>query len=218
VAKEMQEILTSNKSRSRKVPDRFELRLQDIAAAKEVSDLKKRQLKIINRGRNLSLKVPDYLDRELREISQENMVSISETFRQLALESIDRRNPRIATLYSESLIFALQDALDFDPVRHHNQPPPNLRLDNAKYLEELRELVSELRRLNDILETGGVKKASKVATKIGKHFDKFFENYAATLGKSTAGLTIAGVTALLYNLGVGSELINTIWFRWQTLK
>lgn len=168
--------------------------------------------------RNLNLKLTDSLDYNVRQIAQERRVSVSEALRQLAWESIERQKPDIALYYSDCLITALQAALEYDATRHHNRPPPELRLEDERYLQELQSLVAELKRLNDLLASGSTEDTSKGATRVGKHFDKFFESYASALGKGAAGLTIAAATALLYNSGVASEYVNALWQRWQALK
>lgn len=113
--------------------------------------------------------------------------------------------------YSRILIDALQEALDYDAFRQHNRVPPALRLDESEYLSELRALVAELQKLNSLLEEAKVVSATTTATKLGKHFDKFFESYAGALGKGAAGLTIGVVAMLLAKAGVAQPLIDAVW-------
>jgi hypothetical protein len=89
--------------------------------------------------------------------------------------------------------------------------------DDGRFLEELRSLVAELRRLNDLLE---VKKKSVRATQkevgaLGRHFDKFLSSYANAFakaaGKGTGYLLIAGIGGLLYHAGMDKDLIDSIW-------
>jgi hypothetical protein len=47
----------------------------------------------------------------------------------------------------------LEEVVDYSPARHHNQRPPDLRIDDEGYLTEIRNLVAELRTLNALLET-----------------------------------------------------------------
>jgi ADP-ribose pyrophosphatase YjhB (NUDIX family) len=141
------------------------------------------------------------------------------TAEQLRPKSPPKKSPAVRNRaqvlrYSKAIVLALQEALDYDPVRQHNQPPPELRLEDEKYLEEIRNLVTELKRLNLLLETANkekAKKANATAIKIGKHFDKFFGSYASALGKGTAGLTIAAAASMLYHAGLGKDLIDNIW-------
>ena len=113
--------------------------------------------------------------------------------------------------YTGILIDALQDALDYDSLRQHNYPPPDLRINDSQYLDELRKLIAELQRLNTLLEEIKPTAAKTAATKVGKHFDKFFESYASALGKGAAGLTIGVVAILLAKAGVAQPLIDAIW-------
>jgi hypothetical protein len=57
------------------------------------------------------------------------------------------RNREQVVAYSNIIISSLQEALDYDPARHHNQPPPELRLGDARYLRDVRDLIAELKRL-----------------------------------------------------------------------
>jgi hypothetical protein len=117
--------------------------------------------------------------------------------------------------YSRVLIDALHEAVDYDAARQHNQPPPSLRLDDSAYRQELRNLIAELKRLNELLEKANppAKKTSKAVETLSKHFGEFLESYAQTLGKGAAGLTIAAMAALLVKAGAANEIIDQIWAR-----
>lgn len=123
-------------------------------------------------------------------------------------------NRREAQRYAQLLVGVLQDALDYNPQRHHNQPPPELRLSgDPEYLDELRNLVAELRRLNGLLSATIVPKteATAQAGVIARKFDRFLDSYIDAMGKGAACLTIGVVAALLSRTGVGAELIDHIW-------
>jgi hypothetical protein len=123
-------------------------------------------------------------------------------------------NRREAQRYAQLLVGVLQDALDYNPQRHHNQPPPELRLsEDPEYLDELRNLVAELRRLNGLLSATIVPKteATAQASVIARKFDRFLDSYIDAMGKGAACLTIGVVAALLSRTGVGAELIDHIW-------
>jgi hypothetical protein len=130
-------------------------------------------------------------------------------------KSADRnrpKDPRQSIYYSQVLIEAFQEVLDYDPVRNHNRPVPPLRLEDPEYLNFVRELVAELRRLNSILEKGkGRLPAKGTVAALSKHFDKFLSSYAGALGKVAAGLTGSAIVALLYQIGVGKEILDGIW-------
>jgi hypothetical protein len=116
--------------------------------------------------------------------------------------------------YSRAIIRALEEAVDYDPKRHHNLPPPALRLDDAGYLRQVGNLVIELRRLNDLLEQPtkvDVAAIHKQAGRFGKHFEKFLDSYLDSLAKGAGALTVAAAVSLLYKTGVSKELIDTIW-------
>ncbi len=115
---------------------------------------------------------------------------------------------------------ALEEALDYDPKRHHNQPPPALRIDNPNYLAELQSLVAELRRLNDNLEgskqsptkrtRAPKKEIAKSAIDLRKHLNTFLSKYAATVGTGAGVLTVGALATLLYQLGMPEEVFSQI--------
>lgn len=127
------------------------------------------------------------------------------------VESVNRREDVLR--YSRIMVDALQEALDYDPIRQHNQAPPALHLDDPAYLQELKNLVFELRTLNGLLETpkASAEEANQAVSRLSNHFHTFADSYAKTLGKGVAGLTIGAMAALLYKAGVADEVINAIW-------
>jgi hypothetical protein len=114
--------------------------------------------------------------------------------------------------YSNILIAALEEVVDYDPARHHNRPPPELRIDDEGYLTEIRNLIAELRTLNSLLETTRrqPKKASDAVVKLTRHFDTFLSCYAKSLAKGAGWLTIGVIASLLYQAGIGQEIIDHI--------
>ncbi|WP_439360534.1 hypothetical protein [Bradyrhizobium sp. DASA03007] len=123
--------------------------------------------------------------------------------------------------FSKLFIAALEEAIEYDPQRHHNQPPPPLRLDDADYLAEIRTLITELKRLNDNLEEASQavskrkpqrtpakrKAAENSAIEVSKHVNTFLNKYASALGTGAAVLTIGTAGALLHQLGVPFDFI-----------
>jgi hypothetical protein len=87
------------------------------------------------------------------------------------------RNRKHVVQYSRILISALEEVLEYDGIRQHNQPPPALRVEDPEYLDEIRQLVAELKRLNDILEKRKIDtaRAKKQGFRVSKYLDKFFE-------------------------------------------
>jgi hypothetical protein len=109
---------------------------------------------------------------------------------------------------------AFQEASEYDPIRHHNQPPPALWVGKAEYIADLKELLSELRLLNDRLKTEkldkpkGMEGSASVAVVAGK---KFVESYADVMGKGAAALTIGGIATLFISLGVDKGSVEAVW-------
>jgi hypothetical protein len=126
-----------------------------------------------------------------------------------------KRRNRMQTLnYSNALLDALCEALEYDPIKHHNQPPPSLRVsDDPKFLNELRSLILELKRLNDFLEQKKPKfaEATKTAIDFNKHINSFFAAYMPVMGKGAAALTIGAVAGLLLHLGVPGGTMVGVW-------
>jgi hypothetical protein len=122
-----------------------------------------------------------------------------------------RSRPQVIK-YSRILIAALQEVVDYDPARHHNQPPPELRIDDEDYLTEIRNLVAELRTLNALLETTRrqPKKAAHAVVNLTRHLDTFLSCYAKSLAKGAGWLTIGVIASLLYQAGVGQQVIANI--------
>jgi hypothetical protein len=124
---------------------------------------------------------------------------------------LEIRNKKQVVFYAKTLIAAIQETLDYDPKRHHNRPPPALRIENPEYLEELRQLVGELRKLNELLEAPMQRRSPDTAAiNLAKHFDRFLHKYSGALGTGAACLTIGVVAALLGELGLGGNMIGNI--------
>jgi hypothetical protein len=105
---------------------------------------------------------------------------------------------------TKALIIVLQEALDYDPVRGHNQSPPVLWSDDPSYLNDVKALVVELRRLNSLMEAKRPRKkeAERAVIDLARHFDKFLHAYASWFGKGTALLTVAVIANLLQHAGL----------------
>ena len=106
--------------------------------------------------------------------------------------------------HTKILIIALQEALDYDPVRGHNRRPPALWCDDPLYLNDVDALVVELRRLNSLLEAQRPRKkeAERAVIDLARHFDKFLHAYASWFGKGTALLTVVVIANLLQHAGL----------------
>jgi hypothetical protein len=114
---------------------------------------------------------------------------------------------------SSALISAIQDALDYDQNRHHNQPPPQLRLDgSSNNLADLRQLLEELRRFNDLIEKTSLnKRTTKSAIELSHHVNTFLSNFTPMAGKGAAALVISGFAGLLYHAGVPEGSVGALW-------
>jgi hypothetical protein len=116
------------------------------------------------------------------------------------------------------LIETFAEAAEYDPSRHHNRPPPDLWLNNTEYLGDLRALLAEMRRLNDNLEKLAASNGNKAPPETTKEVGifasagrKFFEAYAAELGKRAANLTALTLAGLLGYLGAEAGAIDAIF-------
>jgi hypothetical protein len=69
--------------------------------------------------------------------------------RRAASRAVVVRSRKQVVFYSKLVILSIEDALEgAGKDRHHNHPPSDLIVDDDQYLQELRNLVAELKRLN----------------------------------------------------------------------
>jgi hypothetical protein len=126
-------------------------------------------------------------------------------------ERIIIRNRRQAILHAHQLIEAFEIILGYDGSRHHNEPPPELWIDDKAYLDELRTFVRELKTLNALLAAKTSQpEAAKTVVDLKAHFNAFLGSYAKTLGKSAGIATVGLIVALLYQSGIKHDVIETI--------
>jgi hypothetical protein len=89
--------------------------------------------------------------------------------------------------------------------------PPELYvefgLQNPDALAEFKELIAQLKRLNNLLEAAIPDSAE--LTGVRKYLDKFADSYMETIGKGAGYLTMAVVVTLIYHLG-GRDLIEEV--------
>jgi hypothetical protein len=122
-------------------------------------------------------------------------------------------NPTELVRHSQILIIALQEALDYDPLRGHNRQPPALWIDNPSYLIDVNSLVIELRRLNSLLEAKRPRKEAKRAViDLSGHFNRFLRSYATTLGTGAGVLTLGVIASLLGHAGLDPTAV------WSAVK
>jgi len=113
--------------------------------------------------------------------------------------------------YCRILIAALEEVLAYDP-RRSNQPSPELRIEDADYLHAIQELIVELRILNSLLESSRrqSKKTADTVHRFARHVDTFLNSYAKSLAKGAGYLTIGVIASLLYQAGIGQDVITNI--------
>jgi hypothetical protein len=114
-----------------------------------------------------------------------------------------------------ALIAAFDEVAEVSPSRHHNQPPPSLWVDAPEYVSDVKALLVELRRLNDLLEKSlkegkpvKIEKAAGIFATAGK---KFVESYCDAMGKGAAVLTIAAMAGACVSMGVDKGTVESIW-------
>jgi hypothetical protein len=129
------------------------------------------------------------------------------------------RSTKQVVFQAQIIIAAVDDALNYDPHRHHNHPPPALRIENPAYLDELRRLVVELRRLNDSIKAlkpspnrTAVPSSvvEKSAIDVRKHVNTFLDKYASTLATGVGILTVGALGSLLFQLGLPEEILTKV--------
>lgn len=183
----------------------------------------------------LTLDISPDFDEALKDLSKQKSTSRSELVRsalQSYLENIGyksyfahedvsglrlTRQIRIRSVkqvmfHSNLLIRTFEEALEYDTQRHHNQPPPPLRLEDNEYLEELPRLVAELKQMNSFLANLSASKTTKDSppTLLGKHLDIFLKKYSATLGYGAGVMTLGLIATLLYQLGAGEAVFDHV--------
>jgi hypothetical protein len=164
------------------------------------------------------------LDEALIDMLSKTRRSNSRGRRALSAASIQIRNKGEVLRYSRIIIAALEEALEYDPTRHHNLPSPNLRIEDPEYLVDIQSLVIELRRLNGLLVMRRLplRETKKAGIHFSTHINKFFGSYATEFGKLSAKgsyLLLAGAVAgLLLNFGVPQRFIDEVWSHIKGLK
>lgn len=164
--------------------------------------------------------------RELEDVPKHPLPSLNK-FRdgyaeesEVVEKSIVVRNISMARLYAHQLILALEPVVDYDKGRHHNQPPPELWVDDIGYLDELRALVSELRHLNELLRQHkrDPEATVRTAVRFKDHIHTFLDGYSHTLGKSAAFATVGLAAAVLYETGFARTVIHDIVAALKVIK
>jgi len=114
-------------------------------------------------------------------------------------------NRAVALDYSRILIAAFQEAIDYGAVQGRNERHPPLWINDPAYIAEIKSLVAELQRLNDLLEAKK-KPVKKQASIFARHVDKFLQSYTKHLGIGAAYLTIGCLATYLKSMGIDFEM------------
>jgi hypothetical protein len=187
------------------------------------------------------IEMPAKLVSRIKTLAKQRSVPVDE-FLQLAVESLSeearpadeantkndpspqsqlpRSSPRVATIKnrtgvirtSTAIIKALQEVLDYNPKLHHNQTPPELWIDDAKYISAIMELVEELRALNSLLRANKIsqEKEYNAVVDLGVHVNRFLKEFTVISGKGAGWLLIASLGGLLYHTGLVPDIADVI--------
>jgi len=120
--------------------------------------------------------------------------------------------------YSKTLIEALAP-VTLSNVIGRNIDASYLLLDAATreeergYVNKVQELISELKRLNALLEKNRPKhsKLAPIISSLERGFDEFLKSYAKKMGTIAAVATALAAGQLLYNVGYGKEIVELFW-------
>jgi hypothetical protein len=122
------------------------------------------------------------------------------------------RNRAYVIRTSTAIITSLQEVLEYDPIRNHNQQPPELWLNDQKYISEIRELVAELKTLNKLLQTKvAPEKEHNAIVDLGVHANKFLDSFASVTGKGAGWLLVAALASLLYQTGIVPDIAASLF-------
>jgi hypothetical protein len=126
-----------------------------------------------------------------------------------SLESIgviDRlQSYRQVTLFQlRGLIATFQEVEEYGPRRHGNRMPPPLWVGDDNYLQDVKSLLHELRRLNDLLEgAADAAKIEKTGSMVASLAEKVCHSAADVIGKGLGAVILGSVGMILIELGVG---------------
>lgn len=137
--------------------------------------------------------------------------AIEQVARDLRTSPIARPFDRtVLTFQVHALIAAFEEIEAYDPKRHHNSgKAPALWSDDPDFRNDIKAVLSELRRLNDLLEAGK-EPSPTAARKIGKALTSGASiTYKAACGTIGAGLglvILGSFAEILSQLGLRAEL------------
>lgn len=117
----------------------------------------------------------------------------------------------VVTLHVRGLIDAFQEIEEYHPKR--NVPAPPLWKDDKDYLDDIKALTRELRRLNDLLEEGKAPDAAEVKkseSAIVHAATKISDAAYDTIGKGIGAAILMSVGLLAYGLGASPDVVQII--------
>ena len=110
---------------------------------------------------------------------------------------------QVALIQLSSLIAAFQEVGDYEPRRHHNTPRPALWLNDKDYLGDVKALLHQLRRLNDLLEGHADRaKVERSGSIVASLADKVCHSAADVIGKGLGAVVLGSIALVLVELGV----------------
>ena len=115
-------------------------------------------------------------------------------------------NAAVVTFHVRALITVFEEVEGYDPRLHHNRNPPALWSSDPDIREDLKALLKELRRLNDLLEAG---KEPPPSAK--QRLGSALTAGAATVFKATCNTIGVGLGLVI--LGTFAEILSQLGFR-----
>jgi len=131
-----------------------------------------------------------------------------------AADDTPKRSRKLTLSYANALLDTISEAVNYDPKRHHNRPPPDLRIsDDPEYLRGLKDLAKELRRFNDLLAKNSIssREAQSKAIDFNHHLNSFLASFAPSMGKGVTTVLVGLAFALLIHAGLPEATIGGLW-------
>jgi hypothetical protein len=121
--------------------------------------------------------------------------------RSRSVKTLTIKDREQAIYYSRGLIAVFQEAAEYDR-RRSNEKPPALWVDDERYLLDVREILSELRKIVTLLEATAKPVKAVPVQKTARRFGKFIDTYQNTLGHTLAVLTTMGIASWMVHVGL----------------
>jgi hypothetical protein len=141
------------------------------------------------------------------DFTQPNAIPVA----RIADGNVRQFDKAVVQLHVRGLIEAFQEVADYHPQR--NVPTPPLWKADQGYLDEIKALIAELRRLNDLLEAGNTPDAKQVGesgSAIAYAAKKISDSAYDTLGKGLGYAVLGSLAVLAYQLGASADIVQII--------